>query len=42
MMAAYRAGEMSLLHVSTSVQGWVNHVRYGNTVGLRKTVLGRL
>jgi hypothetical protein len=24
------------------VQGWVNPVRYGNTVGLRKAVLGRL
>ena len=41
MMAAYRTGEMSLLHVSASVQGWVNHVGYGNTIGLRKTVLGR-
>jgi hypothetical protein len=36
MMAAYSAGEMSLLHVSASVQGWVNQVRNGNTVGRRK------
>ncbi len=38
---AYRAGERSLDQVSASVQGWVNHVRYGNTVGLRKALLAR-
>jgi hypothetical protein len=27
--------------ITASVQGWVNHVRYGNTVGLRKAMLGR-
>jgi len=42
MIAAYRAGQVPLASVTASVQGWVNHVRYGNTVGLRKTVLGRL
>lgn len=26
--------------LQASLQGWVNHVRYGNTVGLRKAVLG--
>jgi RNA-directed DNA polymerase len=36
MMAAYRAGELELARVSASVQGWVNHVRHGKTVGLRK------
>lgn len=41
MMAAYRAGDLELSRVTASVQGWVNHVRYGNTVGLRKAVLGR-
>jgi hypothetical protein len=25
--------------VRASVKGWTNHVRYGNTVGLRKAVL---
>ena len=39
LMAAHRAGEMPLARVTASVQGWVNHVRYGNTVGLRKAVL---
>ena len=34
--------ETPLASVTTSVQGWVNHVRYGNTVGLRKAVSGRL
>jgi RNA-directed DNA polymerase len=42
MMAAYRAGQAPLASVTASVQGWVNHVRYGNTVGLRKAVLGRI
>ena len=42
MMAAYDAGETPLTSITASVQGWVNHVRYGNTVGLRKAVLGRL
>ena len=42
MMAAYRAGDLELSRMTASVQGWVNHVRYGNTVGLRKAVLGRL
>jgi len=36
---AYQRGEIPLEQVSASVQGWVNHVRYGNTVGLRKAVL---
>jgi hypothetical protein len=39
MMAAYRAGDLELARVSASVQGWMNHVRYRNTVGLRKAVL---
>lgn len=42
MMAAYDAGQTSLTSITASVQGWVNHARYGNTVGLRKAVLGRL
>lgn len=29
-----------LARVTVSVRGWVNHVRYGNTVGLRKAILG--
>ncbi len=29
----------SLANLTVSVRGWVNHVRYGNTVGLRKAIL---
>jgi RNA-directed DNA polymerase len=36
----YAGGEITLDEVTASVQGWVNHVRYGNTVGLRKALLG--
>jgi RNA-directed DNA polymerase len=41
LMAAYYAGKVPPAQITPSVQGWVNHVRYGNTVGLRKAVLGR-
>jgi len=41
LLRAYSQGEIPLEHVSASVQGWVNHVRYGNTIGLRKAVLGQ-
>jgi len=39
VLAGYAAGRLSLEAVTASVQGWVNHVRYGNTIGLRKAVL---
>ena len=39
LMAASRAGDVPLARITASVQGWVNHVRYGNTVGLRKAML---
>ncbi len=32
-------GLLSTALVTDSVRGWVNHVRFGNTVGLRKAVL---
>jgi len=31
---------LTLEQLDASVQGWVNHARYGNTVGLRTAVLG--
>jgi hypothetical protein len=34
------AGEIPLDQVHASVLGWVNHVRYANTIGLRKAILG--
>ena len=40
LLLAYSRGEMPLDKVTASVQGWANHARYGNTVGLRKSILG--
>lgn len=42
LLQAYARAEIPLEQVTSSVRGWVNHVRYGNTVGLRKAVLSRL
>jgi RNA-directed DNA polymerase len=41
LLTAWQIGARPLAQVTTSVRGWVNHVRYGNTVGLRTAVLGR-
>ena len=41
LMAAYQGGKIPLADITASVRGWVNHVRYGNTIGLRKAVLGQ-
>ncbi len=38
-MAAYRQGRISFAELDASVQGWINHVRYGDTWGLRKQML---
>ncbi len=38
-MHDYRAHTIGLDQVTASVQGWVNHVRYANTVGLRAVLL---
>ena len=35
----YADGEITLDQMSASVRSWTNHVRYGNTVGLRESVL---
>lgn len=40
--AAWCAGEISFAEFDASVQGWINHVRYADTWGLRQHVLGRL
>ena len=42
MAYQYANGEISLDQISASVQGWVNHLRYGNTAGLRKAILESL
>jgi retron-type reverse transcriptase len=39
MLQVYRAGQLRLENLNASVQGWVNHLRYANTIGLRKAVL---
>ena len=38
---AYRAGQISKAELDAVVRGWVNHVRYGNTAGLRRALLSR-
>lgn len=40
LLLQYERGEISLDVMTASVRGWVNHVRYANTVGLRKKMLG--
>jgi RNA-directed DNA polymerase len=39
---AWRAGRMTFAEFDASVQGWINHVRYADSWGLRRHVLGRL
>ena len=39
LVVRWRRQEIRASELTVSVQGWVNHVRYGNTVGLRKAVL---
>jgi hypothetical protein len=39
LVARYAAGEMDYERLVASVRGWVNHVRYGDTWGLRRAVL---
>lgn len=41
MQRDYLAGKLTFEQMTASVQGWVNHARYANTVGLRKSMLGR-
>jgi retron-type reverse transcriptase len=36
-----RAGRISFAEFDASVKGWVNHVRYADTWGLRRKLLGR-
>lgn len=38
---AWRAGRISFADFDASVQGWINHVRYADSWGLRDHVLGR-
>ena len=38
---AWRAGEIGFGEFDASVQGWINHVRYADSWGLREHVLSR-
>jgi retron-type reverse transcriptase len=42
LVHGYEEGEVPLSRITASVQGWINHARYGNTVGLRKAVLDKI
>ena len=35
-------GEIPLENVTANVQSWINHTRYANMVGLKKSILGKL
>ena len=37
----FARGEISFAEFDASVQGWINHVRYADTWGLRKHILGQ-
>lgn len=39
---AWQAGEITFAEFDASVQGWINHVRYADTWGLRAQVLEKL
>jgi len=38
----YKRGKITFAEFDASVQGWINHVRYGDTWGLRKAFLGHV
>lgn len=42
LLALYAAGQVPLERVHASTQGWVNHLRYGDTWGLRRAVFASL
>jgi RNA-directed DNA polymerase len=42
LISACRSGRVPYEQLQASIQGWVNHVRYGDTWGLRKSVLGAM
>jgi RNA-directed DNA polymerase len=39
LLAAYAAGDIPLERLNASVQGWINHTRFGDTWGLRRAML---
>ena len=39
LLNCFAEGELSAEQLKQSINGWINHVRYGNTIGLQKAVL---
>ena len=39
LLAAYASGQLVFDKLDASIQGWINHVRYADTWGLRRSVL---
>jgi hypothetical protein len=39
LLDAYHHGQISREEVGSSILGWINHVRYGDTWGLRRAML---
>ena len=42
LVTAYEAGEIGQDRIQASVHGWINHVRYGDTWGLRAVTLNEV
>lgn len=38
---AFCAGQITFAEFDASVQGWINHVRYADTWGLRRHIVGQ-
>jgi retron-type reverse transcriptase len=41
LLRRWAEGETTFKQVDASVKGWVNHLRYANTIGLRKALLSK-
>ena len=39
LLAGYASGKSTRVEVDASLRGWINHVRYGDTWGLRVAML---
>jgi RNA-directed DNA polymerase len=42
LVRQHRAGQLSQTRIKASVIGWINHVRYGDTWGLRRAILDQV
>jgi RNA-directed DNA polymerase len=41
-MDAWRRGDITFAELDAAVKGWINHVRYADSWGLRKHVFNKL